>query len=152
MSCKRSDIPRRFFTEEEQSRIVAAIGQAEKQTSGEIRLFLERDVLNSGNDPYERARDVFAKLEMQKTAERNGVLFYLAVRSRRFAIVGDEKIHQLLGENYWVEIRDLVAQEFAKGRFPEGVVAGITAIGEKLGRHFPHRPVDVNELPDDIAY
>ena len=148
MSYKRSDIPRRFFTEDEQSRIVAAIGQAEKMTSGEIRLFLERDV----QDPYERARDVFAKLEMHETAERNGVLLYLAVRARRFAIVGDEKLHQLLGENYWVEVRDLIAQEFAKGRFPEGVVAGITAIGEKLSRHFPHRPDDVNELPDDIAF
>lgn len=152
MSYKRSDIPRRFFTEEEQSRIVAAIGMAEKQTSGEIRIFLERDVQDPGGDPYERARDVFAKLEMQETAERNGVLFYLAVRSRRFAIVGDEKLHQHLGENYWVEVRDLVAQEFTKGQFSEGVVAGITAIGEKLSHHFPHRTDDVNELPDDIAF
>ena len=152
MSYKRSDIPRRFFTEEEQSRVVAAIGMAEKRTSGEIRIFLERDVQDPGGDPYERARDVFAKLEMQETAERNGVLFYLAVRSRRFAIVGDEKLHQHLGENYWVEVRDLIAQDFAKGHFPEGVVAGITAIGEKLGHHFPHRPDDVNELPDDIAF
>ena len=148
MSYKRSDIPRRFFNEDEQKRIETAIGEAEKQTSGEIRLCLERDV----QDPYERARDVFAKLEMHETAERNGVLFYLAVRSRRFAIVGDEKLHQQLGENYWVEVRDLIAQEFSKGRFTEGVVAGISAIGEKLSHHFPHRPNDVNELPDDIAF
>ncbi len=152
MSFQRSDIPRRFFTDEEQEMIVAAIGQAEKQTSGEIRICLERDVNEPGGDPYERAREVFAKLEMHQTAERNGVLVYLAVRSRRFAIVGDEKLHQHLGENYWVEVRDLIAQDFAKGRFPEGVVAGITAIGEKLGHHFPHRPDDVNELPDDIAF
>jgi uncharacterized membrane protein len=152
VSFKRSDIPRRFFTEEEQSRIVAAISQAEKRTSGEIRICLERDVNEPGGDPYERAREVFAKLEMHRTTERNGVLVYLAVRSRRFAIVGDEKLHQHLGEDYWVEIRDLVAREFSKGRFPEGVVVGISAIGEKLGRHFPHRPNDVNELPDDIAF
>ncbi len=115
MSFQRSDIPRRFFTDEEQEMIVAAIGQAEKKTSGEIRICLERDVNEPGGDPYERAREVFAKLEMHQTAERNGVLVYLAVRSRRFAIVGDEKLHQHLGENYWVEVRDLIAQDFAKG-------------------------------------
>jgi uncharacterized membrane protein len=149
---RRSDLPRRFFTPEEQAGIVAAIAAAEKQTSGEIRICLERDVNEPGGDPYERAREVFARLEMHQTAARNGVLVYLAVRSRRFAIVGDENLHQLLGEDYWLEVRDLMAREFAAGRFPAGVEAGITAIGAKLGRHFPRRPDDVNELPDDIAF
>ncbi|MBU2501826.1 TPM domain-containing protein [bacterium] len=147
-----SDIPRRFFSPEERSRIAAAIGEAEMHTSGEIRLFLERDVKGESEDPYARARQVFARLKMHETAERNGVLIYLAVRSRRFAIVGDEELHKRVGEGYWTEIRDLMAGEFADGRFTEGLVAGIAAIGEKLGRHFPRRPDDINELPDDIAF
>jgi len=152
MAIKRSDIPRRFFTETEQQAIVAAIEQAERRTSGEIRIFLERDVKGSGGDPYARARDVFAKLDMHRTAERNGVLVYLAVRSRRFAIVGDEELHRLVGEDFWTDVRDLIKVNFSEGRFPEGLVAGIAALGEGLGRHFPPMDDDINELPDDIAY
>jgi uncharacterized membrane protein len=152
MKTERSDIPRRFFSGDEQKRIVAAIEEAENRTSGEIRLFLERDVKISGGDPYARAREIFAKLGMHQTVERNGVLIYLAVRSRRFAIVGDEELHQQVGENYWVEVRDWIEGEFSEGRFAEGLVAGIAAIGDKLGHHFPPKPNDVNELPDDIAY
>ena len=149
---KRSDIPRRFFTAAEQERIVAAIAKAETLTTGEIRTYIERDLKSGGGDPYLRAREVFAQLGMHETAERNGVLVYLALRSRRFAIVGDEELHQRVGEDYWTEIRDQMAADFAAKRFVEGLVAGITAIGEGLGRHFPPRPDDVNELPDDIAY
>ncbi|MGD9549233.1 MAG: TPM domain-containing protein [Candidatus Krumholzibacteriia bacterium] len=152
METGRSDLPRRFFSPEERSRIAAAIGEAEELTSGEIRLYLERGVNDGAADPYARARQVFAGLKMHETAERNGVLIYLAVRSRRFAIVGDEELHNRVGEGYWTGIRDLMAEEFADGRFTEGLVAAIAAIGEKLGRHFPHRPDDVNELPDDIAF
>ncbi|MFH2054014.1 MAG: TPM domain-containing protein [bacterium] len=152
MIAGRSDIPRRFFSSEEHSRIAAAIGEAETHTSGEIRLYLERGVNDGAGDPYARARQVFAKLKMHETAERNGVLIYLAVRSRRFAIVGDEEIHRKVGNDFWVEVRDLMAGEFADGRFTEGLVAGIAAIGEKLGGHFPRRPDDLNELPDDIAF
>lgn len=152
MKTKRSDIPRRFFSDDEQKLIITAIGEAEKLTSGEIRIFLERDVKIAGGDPYAWAREVFARLGMHETAERNGVLVYLAVRSRCFAIVGDEKLHQLVGEDYWGEVRDLIERGFSEDRFTEGLVAGITATGEKLSRHFPPRPNDVNELPDDIAY
>ena len=152
MMAKRSDIPRKFFSDAEQRDIVAAIEKAEGRTSGEIRVFLERDVKEPGGDPYVRAREVFALLEMHATAERNGVLVYLAVRTRRFAVVGDEELHRLVGEDHWVGVRDLLAERFAAGRFSEGLVAGITAIGERLNRHFPPRTDDVNELPDDIAF
>ncbi len=152
MTLERSDVPRRFFTEAEQKDIVAAIAMAETRTSGEVRVYLERDVKGSGGDPYARAREIFAKLDMHRTAEHNGVLVYLAVRSRRFAIVGDEELHRLVGEDFWTDVRDLIKVNFSEGRFPEGLVAGIAAIGESLGRHFPPRDDDINELPDDIAY
>jgi uncharacterized membrane protein len=152
MTTQRSDIPRKFFSDDEQKLIIAAIGEAEKRTSGEIRLFLERDVKDLDGDPYARARGVFAELGMHETAQRNGVLVYLAVRSRRFAIVGDENLHQLVGENYWTDVRDLMERHFSAEQFTDGLTAGIAAIAESLGRHFPPQPDDINELPDDIAF
>ncbi len=151
----RSDIPRRFFSEDEQARLRAAIAAAEKRTSGEIRLHLERNVPKRGaaqGDPYLRAREVFAKLGMHRTAERNGVLVYLATRARRFAVLGDEQLHQRVGEAFWNDIRDLMAGHFREDRFVEGMEGGIALVGEKLRDHFPHRDDDVNELPDDISY
>ena len=148
----RSDIPRRFFTKAEQKAIVDSIAEAETLSTGEIRTFIERDLENPGVDPYLRAREVFAQLGMQNTAERNGVLVYLAVRSRKFAIVGDEELHKLVGEDYWIDIRNQLAAEFAVERFAEGMVAAIRAIGDSLSSYFPPRSDDINELPDDIAY
>ena len=149
---RRSDIPRRFFSATEEESVVVAIAEAESRTSGEIRVFIERDFENESGDPYARAREVFADLGMHHTAERNGVLVYLALRSQRFAVVGDEELHQRVGEGYWSEVRDQLATEFAAARFVDGLVAAIAAIGDRLGRHFPPRSDDVNELPDDIAY
>ena len=148
----RSDIPRRFFSDDEQGLITRSIATAEKTTSGEIRLFLERDVKHPEGDPYERARAVFAELGMHRTAARNGVLVYLATRARRFAVVGDEKLHDLVGEDFWAGIRNRMELAFGEGRFTEGLTTGIADIGNGLGRHFPPESGDVNELPDDIAY
>ena len=151
----RSDVPRKFLTADEQAQLRDAIHAAEQRTSGEIRLHLERDVPKGGavqGDPYLRAREVFAKLDMHKTAERNGVLVYLATRSRKFAVLGDEQLHQRVGEAFWNDIRDLMAGHFREERFVEGMSGGIALIGERLRDHFPHRDDDVNELPDDISY
>lgn len=151
----RSDVPRKFFTADEQRQIREAIGAAEARTSGEIRLHVERDVPRRkaiAGDPYLRAREVFSQLGMHETAERNGVLIYLATRTRRFAVLGDEELHQRVGEGFWTEIRDLFAAHFGEDRFEAGLAAGIALIGERLRLHFPHRDDDVNELSDDISY
>jgi uncharacterized membrane protein len=149
---KRRDIPRRFFSTTEADQVTAAIAQAESGTSGEIRVFIERDFENENGDPYERAREVFAELGMHHTAERNGVLVYLALRSQGFAVVGDEELHRRVGDDYWSAVRDGLAAEFAATHFVAGLIAAIEAIGKGLARHFPPRADDVNELPDDIAY
>ncbi len=152
---KRKDVPRKFFTEEEQQRLRAAIAAAEARTSGEIRLHLERDVPKKApvsGDAYLRAREVFEQLGMHQTADRNGVLVYLATRSRRFAVLGDEKLHQRVGESFWSGIRDLMTGHFKEDRFVEGLSEGIALIGEQLRENFPHRDDDVNELSDEISY
>ena len=152
---ERSEMPREFFSEDEQGRLREAIAAAEARTSGEIRLHLERDVPKkapANGDAYLRAREVFADLGMHATAERNGVLIYLATRARKFAVLGDEQLHQRVGEEFWPGIRDLMAAHFREDRFVEGMTAGIALIGERLREHFPHRDDDVNELPDEISY
>lgn len=152
---QRSDVPRRFFTRDEQKRIVAAIEAAEQDTSGEIRFHVERDVPPgepANGDAYLRARELFARLGMHRTARRNGVLVYLATRSRRFAIVGDEQLHRLVGDGFWQDVVDLMAEHFQRDDFAGGTCGAIARIGEKLGRHFPHLPDDVNELSDEISF
>ena len=152
---KRSDVPRRFFTKDEQKTIVDAIGAAETRTSGEIRFHVERDVPSKApveGDPYKRARDIFSKLGMHRTEARNGVLVYMAVRSRRFAVVGDEELHRRVGDDFWLDVVGLMTEHFRQDLFGEGVAAGITLIGEKLSEHFPYQDDDVNELSDEISF
>ena len=155
MAAERNDRPRKFFTAQEQVIIVAAIQAAEKRTSGEIRVHVERDVPGkapASGDAYLRARQMFEKLGMHATEARNGVLFYLATRSRRFAVLGDEELHQLVGEEFWPKIVDAMTEHFAEDRFGEGMAAGIEQVGESLREHFPYQDYDVNELPDEISF
>ncbi len=155
MPLGRSNAPRRYFTAQERAQIVAAIGAAEARTSGEIRLHVERDVPaggKAGGDPYARARELFAKLGMHRTAQRNGVLVYLATRTRCLAIVGDEGLHDKVGETFWRDVVDAMLPHFASDRPADGLAAGLAQIGEKLRKHFPRQDGDVNELPDEISF
>jgi uncharacterized membrane protein len=140
--------PAKFFTEEEKERIVQAIKEAEKETSGEIRLHIES---KCKGDPLQRAMKVFAKLKMHKTALRNGVIIYLAIDDRKFAIYGDKGINEKVPENFWEDVKEVMRQHFKENKHVEGLVKGIAMIGEKLKEFFPYQADDVNELPDDIS-
>ncbi len=140
--------PHRFFAQAEEHQIIAAIQHAEHETSGQIRVHVEG---HCAGDAFARARAVFAGLGMQRTARRNGALIYLAVRDRKFAIVGDEGIHAVVPAGFWAEIRDAMAGHFRRGRFSEGVCHGIAAVGQHLKAYFPAQPGDRNELPDEIS-
>lgn len=138
-----------FFTREEQGKIRSAIMEAEKETSGEIRLHIETKV--SGNI-LDRAAWIFRKIGMHATADRNGVLFYLAVKNREFAIIGDKGINEKVPADFWDQTITIVQEHFRKGNFTEGLSEGILQAGKQLKRHFPHKKDDVNELPDEISY
>ena len=140
---------RKFFTKEEKERIVEAIKEAEKETSGEIRLHLET---GCKGDPLERAVKLFEKLKMYKTEQRNGVIIYLAVKDRKFSIYGDKGINEVVPENFWEDVKEEMRTEFVKGAFVEGVTKGILRVGEKLKEYFPYQKDDVNELSDDISF
>lgn len=148
----RSSRPAQFLSAAEQEQIKAAVAAAELLTSGEIRVYLEARIPWFRRDPYTRARQVFARLGMHATEERNGVLVYLATASRRFAVVGDEALHRHVGDAFWRETAEAMRAHFADDRFGDGLSGAVAAIGSQLGRHFPRRKDDVNELPDDIAY
>ena len=138
-----------FFTKDQQSQILAAVVEAEKATSGEIRVHIET---YCPADVLDRAAWVFGKLGMHKTAERNGVLFYLAVSDRKFAILGDAGINSKVPEGFWDNIRELFLNKFRDGQFTEGLSEGIILAGKQLKQHFPYHKDDVNELPDEISF
>ena len=138
-----------FFTKEQQAQILASVREAELETSGEIRVHIETTLKG---DVLDRAAWLFKKLDMDKTAERNGVLFYLAVEDRKFAIIGDAGINAKVHEDFWNEISEVLKNNFKEGKFTEGLSKGIIMAGNHLQTHFPHRLDDVNELPDEISF
>ncbi len=139
----------RLFTPEQEKTVTDAIKQAEQNTSGEIRVHVEN---YDKDDVLDRAAYWFAKLEMHKTKERNGVLFYLAVDARKFAILGDAGINSKVPEGFWNEIKDTMVEYFKQGKFAEGLAKGILMAGEQLKKYFPHQKDDINELSDEISY
>jgi uncharacterized membrane protein len=140
---------RDFFSTEEQEDIKLAIMNAELDTSGEIRVHIESVCKG---EVVDRAAYMFKKLKMAKTEKRNGVLIYLAVRNRKFAILGDTGIHQMVPENFWDNIKMKMLDYFREEKFSEGLIYAITESGIHLKKYFPHKMDDVNELPDDISF
>ena len=140
---------RSFFTKEEQHNIVAAIKEAELNTSGEIRVHIEN---HCKEEALERAAEVFYDLKMDRTAARNGILFYLAVKDHKFAIIGDEGINKEVEHDFWNDIKDEMTSNFKENKFAEGLIAGILKCGDKLKKYFPYQNDDVNELSDEISF
>lgn len=138
-----------FFSDAQKEAIRAVIAEAEEKTSGEIRVHIDE---KCDENVVVHAEKVFAKLKMHETAERNGVLFYLAIDSRVFAIYGDKGIHEKVTAQFWDAASALMEQHFKEGKFTEGLVAGITMAGEQLAVHFPCKPDDKNELTNDISF
>jgi len=141
--------PSEFFTKEEKEKIKQAVQEAELNTSGEIRVHIET---NCKTDVLDRAAFIFDKLGMQKTALRNGVLFYFAIDDRKFAIIGDAGINAKVPENFWDSTKDQMLEKFKANEFSAGLIHGILKAGEKLKEHFPHQKDDKNELSDEISF
>ena len=138
-----------FFSRQEKEDIKQAIMNAELDTSGEIRVHIENTF---SGEVMDRAAFVFKQLGMNNTRLRNGVLIYLAVKNRRFAIIGDSGINKVVPENFWNDIKSNMLNHFRENRFTEGLIEAIAATGLHLKKHFPHQRDDVNELPDEISF
>jgi uncharacterized membrane protein len=137
------------FTEDEQILIRRTVEQAESNTSGEIRVCIEK---TCSEDVLDRAAKYFYRLDMDKTKLRNGVLIYVATVDRKFAIIGDAGINTAAPENFWDETKHAMLEQFKYGKLVEGIALGIEMAGQQLKKYFPHQAGDRNELPDDIAF
>ena len=135
----------------EHPKITAAIAEAERASSGQIRVFVTHHAVD---DVLAAARERFAKLGMEKTAARNGVLLFLAPESRKFAVVGDQGIHERCGgDDYWQKIvGETMRPRLRESRFTEAIVAAVGEVGKVLAQHFPLEPggTHANELPDEV--
>jgi len=137
-----------FLTPDDEAEIIEAIRIAEKNTSGEIRVHLEK---HTELDVFDRAAEVFDMLHMNNTKLSNGVLIYVAVEDRTLVIMGDSGINDLVPNDFWETTKDTIIAHFKNGKTKQGLVEGILMAGEQLKKHFPYQKDDKNELPDKIS-
>jgi len=139
----------KFLNQEDKEIVLASIADAEKNTSGEIRVHIES---KCPGDVMDRAAYIFEKLKMHKTKLRNGVLFYIAADDRKCAILGDAGINAKTADDFWDNENEIMIRDFTGGNFAMGLSKAIRMAGEQLKAHFPYQDDDVNELPDDISF
>jgi uncharacterized membrane protein len=143
--------PKPFFTDEQQQRIMQAVQQAERQTSGEVRVYIESRCRFV--DALDRAEEIFFQLQMDKTALHNGVLVYVAIEDKQVAVYADDGIHTKAGRQYWLGTVVGMLQHFRQEHVVDGICSAVLRIGEALQHHFPYdAATDKNELPDDIVF
>jgi uncharacterized membrane protein len=138
-----------FLSKLQHDRIVQAIGEVEAKTSAQIRVYIQRGKLNG--DPLVAAQKKFQRLGMHKTSERNGVLIFVAPRVRKFAVVGDQAIHEKCGEPYWQRVVELMREHFRNERFSDAIVDAVRDIGQVLSTHFPRRSIASDRLTDEVV-
>lgn len=142
--------PERYFSDYQEQQIISAIKNAELNTSGEIRLHVER--FCETPTAIDRAKEIFEKLQMHKTKDRNGILFYVSYENRKFAIWGDTGIHQKVQQSFWDMIKHEAIADFKNGNLVDGLTKSINKCGLELKKYFPYQSDDINELPDQISY
>jgi uncharacterized membrane protein len=138
-----------FFAPEDRQLIRDAILDAEKNTSGELRVHIETEFKG---DVLDRAATVFATIGMHKTALRNGVLIFFGIKNRQFAIIGDAGINKVVAGNFWDQTKALMEVHFKNSDFAAGIAAGVRMAGEQLKKHFPYQKGDINELSNEISF
>jgi len=137
-----------FLTPEEEQAIVEAICVAEKETSGEIRVHIEK---TTSKVHFDRALEVFHLLKMDETELKNGVLIYVAVKDKAFVICGDKGIDDVVADDFWVSTKEVMATQFKTGNFKQGLIDGIIKAGVQLQQYFPYQEGDINELSNEIS-
>ena len=138
---------REFLDQLHRAKIVTAIREAERKTSGEIRVFISR---KSIADPLKAAQGHFVQMGMEKTRQRNGVLIFVAPRTHKFAVVGDVGVQTHCGDTFWTQLAHEMSAHFKKSDFTSGIIHGVRKAGDLLAQHFPRKPGDKNELPDEV--
>jgi uncharacterized membrane protein len=140
---------REFFTQDDEKTVLSAIQEAERNTSGELRVRIEK---SAGDDALAVARKAFEFLGMRDTELHNGILFVLTLEDRTFTILGDDGINEKVPDDFWESVKDVVLGHFRNGKFAEGLAEGIVLAGKQLAEFFPYQEGDINELPDAVSY
>lgn len=138
----------KFLSDEEEQAIIQSILEAEKNTSGEIRVHIES---HTPLDHFERAKEIFHVLKMDNTKDENGVLIYVAVNDKKFVIFGDKGIDKVVPKNFWNTTRDAIQSQFKNGNYKQGLINGVLSAGNELEAHFPWKHDDTNELSNEIS-
>ncbi len=138
----------KFLSKDDENEIVSAIKEAERNTSGEIRVHIEA---HTDDDHYTHALEVFKQLKMHETVLRNGVLFYVAVNDQKFVVLGDQGIHDKVADDFWDATKEMMQDYFRKGAFKQGLIDGILKAGNELKTYFPYQSDDINELSNEIS-
>jgi uncharacterized membrane protein len=139
----------RPFRSDEEKHLVEAVAAVEKTTAAEIRIHVDR---YCKGDPMLKAVNIFSHLKMEQTENRNGVLIFVAIDDRKFALYGDEGINKKVPKGFWESTRDKMLDEFQQGRMVEGISKGVLEAGKQLAKHFPQKPEDTDELSNEISY
>ena len=139
---------KQFIAQVDDAKVLAAIEAAELKSSGEIRVFVSNELIE---DVMAAAQAQFNKLGMANTKHRNGVLLFFAPKTQRFAVIGDQGVHEKCGQPFWDDVRGLMTERLKAGQFTDAVVAALNRIGDLLAQHFPRDPGDINELPNQVA-
>jgi len=137
-----------FLSNDDEKEIIEAIRQAEKNTSGEIRVHIEK---TSKKNVFDRATEIFHYLKMDNTKLENGVLIYVAVEDKNFAIYGDKGINEVVPNDFWNNTKNIIQSHFKSNNFKRGLIEGILRAGKELEKHFPWTHDDTNELPNNIS-
>ena len=138
-----------YFTPEEIKNLESTISDAEKLTSGELRVHIQK---KCAKDVIKAATLTFKKMGMTKTKAKNGVLIFVAVDDKKFAIIGDSGIDEKVPNDFWISVKEKMQVLFVKGDFFDALKTGIRLSGEKLAHYFPIEPDDINELPETISF
>jgi len=138
-----------IFSQEEKQIIVDAIKKAETDSCAEIRVHIDS---RCKGDVMDRASNVFDKLGMQKTKDRNGVLIYVAINSNKCAVIGDIAINKVVEPRFWEDCYSIMRESFSKEDYCKGIANVIEMCGEVFSHHFKYTSDDVNELPDEISF
>ena len=149
MAINRPNSPKKFLAKQELTRITAKIAGAEQMTSAEIKVVILRQCWT---DLRNKARKIFKKHKLDKTAARNCVLIVLVTTNREFLIYGDEGIHEKVGQHFWDEVRNAMIEKFKENEFGEGFCVGIHLVGQKLAPLFPYREGDVDEISNEVVF
>ncbi len=138
-----------FLNTIQMASLVEAIKKAEDHSTGEIRVHIDS---TTEENNAKIAFEVFKSLGMDKTKERNAVLFHVNFEQKYLTIIGDKGIHEKVQQKFWNDLHDKITKAFSEGKYFDGLHDAILETGFELKKFFPINRENPNELPNEITF